>query len=154
MSILSIFRRLQLSKAGASRSDAKIAAARRNIVPQRQYNLTTFAGMRDSLEKQDQERLDKWAKSTRSLAQPFNSVRRLPDGSIVPFCGDYTLLTNEEKENVMLSNVNVCGQGIGLQRIVANQKLQRLGLPEEVIPTAFKFAEQTISRVMGGKENA
>jgi hypothetical protein len=117
--IRSILARLQRRKAGQSRSAEKVAAARKNLPAQRSYNLTTPASLLDSLDDGDKKALDNLFESTRSLAVPFN------DG-----------------------NTNALGQLPCLQRLVAKQKLRRLGLPDEVEPRALQFLEGFISKGM------
>jgi hypothetical protein len=114
MSLVSALKRLAQSRGGKKSA----LTGHRDFVPRR-YNLTTPAGLLESLEEDHRERLEHLFKSVQSNATPFN------DG-----------------------NTNDRGQLPCLQKLEARNRLRRVGLPEEVEPTALKFVNQFIDRGM------
>ncbi len=147
MSWLSVLGRRQHSKAGQSKSERK----GEHLVPRREYCTASPGGLLASLDESDRIALRALFRSTQGDATPFNSLRILPDGSRVPFFGDYSRLSLEERKNIILGATNVNGALRGLQILLAKKKLTRLGLPDEVTPAATEFLEWFVNTGMDGQ---
>ncbi len=131
---------LQRRKAGKSRSAVKAEAVRKNLPSPRSYNTATPAGLLESLDDDDRKALRSLFNATIGASVPFNNVRRLSDGSIVP--------CDINHPDVILSNVNSMGLLPCNQISNAQKKLGRLGLPDEVVPAAERFLEDFITKGM------
>ncbi len=139
MNILSTIRRLAGRRGGKKQSGHD----NDNLVLQRRYNFATPAGLLASLDDADRRALKSHFNATIAAAVPFNNVRRLPDGHLVP--------CEINHPEVILSNTNSAGQTPELQKVIAKNKLESIGLSEEVVPTAERFLTDFVDKGMAGK---
>jgi hypothetical protein len=147
MSFLSSIKR-RLGRKGGKRGSGEKKIRQQTDQFSRFYNTSTPDALIDSLDD-DQKRVLKAAyDSIRANATPFNSVRPVRDqhGNLER----YEVCANSDADAI-LSSVNYRGQTREMQSYRAVRKIAALGLPEEVLESATKFAVDYVDAGMNGK---
>jgi len=133
MNLLTAARRIAGRLGGRKgRGEAKV---REGLQPRPQYSLSTPESLLDSLAGDQRAGLGRLFNTTRWNAQRFCDVV-MSDGSVIA------------------DTVNRLGQPVALQILLAKRNLNRLDLPEEILPRVEEFLTEFVNDGMSGKWHA